>query len=189
MDDSLRIIQYLYGEDVDDPDFARRVVDDKELRREFDRLQETKSALDRRSPPSPDPDVVDQVVDQAAEAARDDEGRARAPDRTVRTPDRSWTRRLQNAGAALALVLALGIGWWYMPATDAPTETAASESATQQTKPTTASSESAQEAESLPEWDDRDEVVRLHQRIEHLRTQSRSGAWGGDLQSASQSRP
>jgi len=189
MDDSLRIIQYLYGEDVDDPDFARRVADDEDLRREFDRLQETKDALDRRSPPSPDPDVIDQVVDQAAEAARNDGGAERAPDRTARSPDRRWTRRLQNAGAALALFLALGIGWWYMPATDAPVETATGESATQQTESATASSESAQDAEALPEWDDRDEVVRLHRRIERLRTQSRSGAWSDDLQSASQSRP
>jgi hypothetical protein len=93
MDDSLRIIQYLYGDEVDDPDFPRRVAENDDLRREFDRLQETKDALDRRSPPSPDPDEVDQVVDRAAAAARPAAPSERAPDRRARAPDRTWTRR------------------------------------------------------------------------------------------------
>jgi hypothetical protein len=188
MDDSLRIIQYLYGEDVDDPDFPRRVAEDEELRREFDRLQETKDALDRRSLPSPDATVVDRVVDRAAEAARD-EGPDRAPDRTARAPERRWTRRLQNAGAALALLLALGIGWWYVPDADAPAETTAQNSTAQQAQSTPAAAETDQAADQLPEWDDSDEVVRLHQRIELLQTQSRSDAWGGDLQPASRAQP
>jgi hypothetical protein len=188
MDDSLRIIQYLYGDEVDDPDFPRRVAENDELRREFDQLQDTKAALDRRSPPSPDPDVVDRVVDRAAEAARPAEPTERAPDRTARAPNRSWTRRLQNAGAAAALLLALGIGWWYAPSDSGPAANpAASASAAQQADAATASS--AQDEESLPEWDDRDEVVRLHRRIEALQTQSRSDAWGGTLQSASRTRP
>lgn len=188
MDDSLHIIQYLYGEEVDDPGFPSRVVENDDLRREFDRLQETKDALDRRSPPSPDPDVVDRVVDRAAEAARPAAPSRRAPDRGARAPARPWTRHLQNAGAALALLLALGLGWWYAPGDAGPGEPAASASGTQQA-PTTASSEPTPDEEALPEWDDRDEVVRLHRRIETLRTQSRSDAWGGTLQPASQTRP
>jgi hypothetical protein len=184
MDDSLRIIQYLYGEEVDDPDFARRVADDEDLRREFDRLQETKDALDRRSSPSPDSSVVDQVVDRAADAAPSTPSPTRASDRAPRSPTRNWTRRLQNAGAGLALVLAVGLGWWYMPKTDAPPESSA-----QQTESATAASESGQDAEELPEWDDRDEVVRLHRRIEQLQTQSRSDAWTGNPQPATQTRP
>ena len=189
MDDSLRIIQYLYGDEVDDPDFPRRVAENDELRREFDRLQETKAALDRRSPPSPAPDVVDRVVDRAAEAARPPEPTERAPDRTARVPDRTWTRRLQNAGAAAALLLALGLGWWYAPGDAGPADPAASASAAQQTDAATASSAQAQDDEGLPEWDDSDEVVRLHRRIEALQTQSRSDAWGGTLQPASRARP
>jgi len=181
MDDSLRIIQYLYGEEVDDPDFARRVADDENLRQEFDHLQEMKDALDRRSSPSPAPDVVDQVVDRAAEEARPTPSPARAPDRAARSPDRSWTRQLQNAGAGLALVLALGVGWWYMPKTDAPSNSAAQQT---QAEATTASSNSTRDADTLPEWDDREEVVRLHRRIEQLQTQSRTDAWSPASQSA-----
>ena len=188
MDDLLRIIQYLYGDEIDDPDFPRRVAQDEDLRQEFDRLQETKDALDRRSSPSPDPDVVDRVVDRAFEAARSSAPGEQAPDRTARAPDHDWTRRLQNAGAAAALLLALGLGWWYAPGDSESPETATSTSAAQQTDATTASSERAQDAEALPEWDDRDEVVRLHRRIEALQTQSRSDAWGG-LQPASRTRP
>jgi hypothetical protein len=192
MDDSLRIIQYLYGDEVDDPDFPRRVAGDDDLRREFDRLQETKDALDHRPSPSPDADVVDRVVDRAAEAARSPSSSPgdRALDRAARAPDHNRTRRLQNAGAVLALLLALGVGWWYTPGDTAPTE-APSTSSPQQA-PTTASSEqpqNAQDAEALPEWDDRDEVVRLHRRIETLRTQNRSGAWGGSIQTATQTKP
>lgn len=185
MDDSLRIIQYLYGDEVDDPDFPRRVAEDEDLRREFDRLQDTKDALDQRSPPSPDPDVVDRVVDRAAEAARSRVPGQRAPDRTARAPRRGWTRRLQNAGAALTLLLALGLGWWYAPG-DADAPEATTNATTQQTDAATASSEQAQDTEALPSWDDRDEVVRLHRRIETLQTQNRSDAWGGSLQPASQ---
>jgi hypothetical protein len=189
MDDSLRLIQYLYGETVDDPEFPRRVADDEDLRRELDEMQETKAALDRRSSPSPDPDVVDRVVDRAAEATRTDRTVEHAPDRAARAPGRAWTRRLQNAGAALALLLAVGAGWWYMPADTASSGPATSESSPQQAPSTAAASEQTQDDEALPEWDDSDEVVRLHRRIELLQTQSRPDAWGGDLQPASRANP
>ncbi len=190
MDDSLRIIQYLYGDEVDDPDFPHRVAEDEHLRREFDRLQETKDALDRRSSPSPNPDVVDRVVDRAAEAARPATPGERAPDRTAHAPDRdrNWSRRLRDASAALALLLALGLGWWYAPG-NSQSPQAATSASSQQMDAATASSGQAETADALPEWDDRDKVVRLHRRIETLQTQNRSDAWGGDLQPASQPRP
>jgi hypothetical protein len=189
MDDSLRLIQYLYGESVDDPEFPERVADDEDLRRELDQLQETKAALDRRSPPTPDADVVDRVMDTAAEAARSGHSAEPAPDRDARAPKRSWARRWQNAGAALALVLAVGLGWWYMPGDTPSSGAATSESTSQQAAPATAASQPAQDDEALPEWDDSDEVVRLHRRIERLQTQSRSDAWGGNLQPASRANP
>lgn len=189
MDDSLRLIQYLYGDTVDDPEFPRRVMDDDELRQEFDRLQETKNALDRRSSRSPDPAVVDRVVRRAAEASRAGQRAGRAPDRAARAPGREWTRRLQGAGAAVVLLLALGLGWWYLPTSSTTAESVVSESTRQPMESSTASSAASGEAEALPEWDDRDEVVRLHRRIERLQTQSRSDAWGGGLQPASQSSP
>jgi len=189
MDDSLRLIQYLYGEEVDDPNFPHRVAEDDDLQRELEHLQETKDALDRRSPPSPDPAVVDEIVDRAAEAARPERATDPAPDRAARAPERNWARQWQNAGAALALVIAVGLGWWYMPGESASSGTVAGESAPQQSTSATAAAESAGDAEALPEWDDRDEVVQLHRRIELLQTQSRSDAWGGDLQPASRTTP
>lgn len=189
MDDSLRLIQYLYGESVDDPEFPQRAAEDEALRRELEELQATKAVLDRRSSPSPDPDVVDRVVDHAAQAARPDEAAAPAPDRAARAPDRRWARRWQNAGAALALVLAVGLGWWYVPGESASPDPATSEATPQQTAPATASSQSAQADEALPEWDDSDEVVQLHRRIELLQTQSRADAWDGGLQPASRTNP
>ena len=189
MDDSLRLIQYLYGESIDDPEFPQRVADDEALRRELDQLQETKAALDRRSPPSPDADVVDDVVSRAAEAAAPARTAQHAPDRTARTPDRAWSHRWQNAGAALALVVAVGLGWWYMPGDPASSSPATSESTAQQAAPATAASEPAQVDEDLPEWDDSDEVVRLHRRLEVLQTQSRSDAWDGNLQTTSRTTP
>jgi len=189
MDDSLRLIQYLYGESVDDPEFPERVADDEDLRRELDDMQEVKAALDQRASPSPHADVVDGIVDRAARAARTDRTAERAPDRSARAPARNWTRRLQNAGAALALLLAVGTGWWYMPG-DATSSGSTPDAASERPAASaTAASGQTQADDALPEWDDRDEVVRLHRRIELLQTQSRSDAWGGDLQPASRTTP
>lgn len=192
MDDTLRLIQSLYGEEVDDPTFARRVTEDDELRREYEQLQETKQALDRRSPPSPDPAVVDQIVDRAADAAQPATERPeRAPDRTAQAPDREWTRRLRRVSAALAVVLLIGLGWWQLRLDDpATTNTVGSNPAAQSPQSMTAGTEQVQDSpEDMPEWDDRDEVVQLHRRIELLRTRSRSDAWGADLQTVDQPRP
>jgi len=188
MDDSLRLIQYLYDEDVDDPDFARRVVEDDELRREGDRLRQAKDALDRRSSPSPDPEVVDRVVEQAAAATprRTSSPAEPAPDRAARTPDRVWSRRLRGASAALAALLIVGVGWWQFRPTSSPAPgTATSEPAPQQTESVAA----GEQTDDIPEWDDRDELVRLHRRIEMLRTRSSSDTWGTDLQTVNQTQP
>jgi hypothetical protein len=114
MDDSLRILQYVYEEEVDDPSFVRRVNEDDDLRREYERLRETKEVLDRRSTPSPDPAVVDRVVDHAADAAREQDAKGPMPDRAARAPERGWGRRLQTASAALVLLLVVGLGWWQL---------------------------------------------------------------------------
>ncbi len=194
MDDSLRLIQYLYGEDVDDPTFDRRITDDEELREEYERLQETKEALDRRSSPSPDADVVDHVVAQAADAAQSgtasDDRPERASDRAARAPDRAWTRRFRAVSTALALLLIVGLGWWQLRSGDPATTPSAGETSTQQQSASVAAgTEEEQSAESMPEWDDRDEVVRLHQRIEQVRSRSRTNAWGGDPQTVDQTSP
>lgn len=190
MDDTLRLIQSLYDEDVDDPDFVRRVAEDDTLREEHERLRQTKDALDRRSTPSPDPAVVDRVVDHAATAAQESEAGSSpdraAPDRPARTPPRARTRRLQGASAVLAVMLLLGLGWWQLRTTgaDAPGATA-SEPAPQQADAVPAGEEQAQ-SDEIPEWDDRQELVRLHRRVEMLRSRSRSDTWGTDLQTVGQ---
>lgn len=189
MDDTLRLIQYLYEEDVDDPDFARRVVEDDKLRRECERLQQTKEVLDRRSSPSPDPAVVDRIVNRASDAAQGvgsaNHSPEPAPDRTAHAPDRVWSRRLQGASAAVVVLLLVGLGWWQLQMEPATSPTAASE---QNAEAVTAGGNQGQE-ENIPEWDGRDEVVQLHRRIEMLQSRSRSDGWGTDLQTVDQARP
>jgi aspartyl/asparaginyl-tRNA synthetase len=134
-----------------------------------------KQVLDRRSTPSPDPVVVDRVVEHAAEAAREDDARSPMPDRAARAPQRGWGRRVQTASAALVLLLVVGLGWWQLRPAGTTGETSAPQAAT-------SGSEQVQEADAVPEWDDRDEVVRLHRRIEVLRTRSGSGGWDEGVQ-------
>lgn len=179
MDDRLRLLQYLYGEDVDDPSFPRRMTADDELRREYERLQATKEELDQRSSPRPDPAVVDRVVDAAAEAST----RAREGDRAPRSPSRSWNRRLQGASALVAVLLIVGLGWWQL---DLSAPGGAGPEALEQGA-SAASVEDVDES-AVPEWDDSDELIRLHRRIEHVRARSASG-WGGTIQTIDQGQP
>jgi len=194
MDDSLRLIQSLYGEDVDDPDLARRVSEDEDLRREHERLQQVKDTLDRRSSASPDPEVVDRVVAQAAAAQgaatppSDREDGAPAPDRPARTPERAWARRLQGAAAALLVVLLVGLGWWQLRPNGAATPGPTAGEAPQQPQSVAADGPSAA-ADDMPEWNDHDDLVRLHRRVETLRSRSRSDSWGTDLQTVDQVQP
>jgi len=185
MDDTLRLIQSLYDEDVDDPALARRVAEDDALRDEYERLRQTKEALDRRSSPSPDPAVVDRVVDHAATAARTaDAGASSArtgADRPARPPSRSRSRRLQGVSAVLAVILVLGLGWWQLgPSTPSGPSATANESSPQQVESAPGAAQA--QSDEIPEWDDRQEVVRLHRRVEMLRSRSRSDTWGTDLQ-------
>lgn len=178
MDDTLRLIQYLYGEEEGDPSLVRRLSEDEELQREFERLRATKAELDRRSSKQPDSAVVDRVVDAAAEAA---EAPATAADRPARAPSRSWTRRLRGVSAALALLLAVGLGWWQLDGDGLGNAgSQAGQGVTQ--------AASAEETNAVPDWDDSDELVRLNHRIERVRARS-SSDWDGDLQMVNQARP
>ena len=183
MDDTLRLIQHLYGEDVDDPAFVQRLREDEALRREYEELQETKAALDRRASPSPDADVVDNIMDHARETARSDETETRepAPDRAARAPKHQHRRRLQGVSAVLALLLVAGVGWWqFQTPASAPAGATANAPTAQSTKVAPAGGEpDVTASDDMPEWDDRDEVVRLHRRIEMLHTQNHSDGWGG----------
>lgn len=192
MDDTLRLIQHLYDEDVDDPAFAQRLAEDDTLRREYEQLLDTKAALEQRSTPSPAPNVVDDIVDYAAEAAQAKadssptrEGRR---DRTARTPDRTRNRRLQGIGTVLALLLVAAVGWWQMDAVQSPPANTAASSATV-APPEPADAAPSQTPDSVPNWDDREEVVRLHRRIEMVRDRSNTSAWNDMTQSIDQGAP
>ncbi|PSQ97105.1 MAG: hypothetical protein BRD55_04155 [Bacteroidetes bacterium SW_9_63_38] len=207
MDDTLRLIQHLYDEDVDHPDFARRLQEDETLRRKYEALQGTKAALDRRSSPSPDPDVVNDIVDYAcretdacqatdaredAQSAQREETSAPAPDRAAREWDRSRRRRLQGVSTILVVLLVAGVGWWQFrvpesapagPTANAPTPQS-TDAASTTPRPAAATDN------DMPDWDDQDDVVRLHHRIEMLHTQNHSDGWGGgSLQATDRTRP
>jgi len=187
MDDTLRLIQHLYGEDVDDPTFAQRVAEDESLRCEYEALQDTKAALDRRSSPSPDAAVVDDIVGRARDAAPSSASEP-APDRAARAPDRSDSRRLRGVSAVLVILVVVGVGWWQFRVPDAAP---AGTTAGAPTATDVATDEAADRTPpgAIPEWDDRDEVVRLHRRIETLRTRSQPDDWGGSLQTVGRSGP
>lgn len=192
MDDPLRLIQYLYGEDEDASTVARRLSEDEALYREYERLRETKERLDHRPARRPDPAVVDQVVETARTAAQHSPSTARPDgDRPARPPTRSWSRRLQMVGTALALGLLVGIGWFQLPGTSE--ESAAGSAAdergatAEQTAPATAE-ERRSATDAVPAWDDSDELIRINRRIERLQTQSGPDSWG-TLQPVDRRRP
>jgi anti-sigma factor RsiW len=182
MDDPLRLIQYLYGEDEDESTVERRLSEDEALYREYERLRETKERLDDRPARRPDPAVVDEVVDTARAAAQSSSPTPRPDeDRPARPPTRSWTRRLQMVGSALALGVFVGVGWWQLPETadestavsapDGPVPTAS------QSAPA-APEERRSSTDAVPAWDESDELVRIHRRVEQLQAQSGPNSWG-----------
>lgn len=185
MDDRLRLIQLLYDNDDPPADLRRRLADDEALRREYEALRETKEALDRRPSRTPDAEVVDRVVARA-EAASENESpepaspsRSPAADRSPRRPSAEWTHRLQGVSAAIAVVLMAGIGWWAVGGDLEGQDTASSSvvGATSSQAETVRSDEQA-----MPAWDDRDELVRIHRRIERLQSQNQMSGWNGQPQ-------
>lgn len=188
MDDTLRLIQYLYDEDIDDAAIARRLSEDEDLYREYERLRATKKRLDERPSRRPDSAVVDRVVEEARSATQaDSPSPRRNGDRSARPPSRTWSHRLQTASAALALLLLAGLGWWQLPTTS-DTSTAVSSAETAQRTPPAPAETRDGRAGRVPAWDDSDELVRIHRRIERLRTQSTPDRWG-TLQRVDRSRP
>lgn len=190
MNDINRLIRYLYGEE-NDPSLARRVAEDEALRREYEELSAVKDALDQRPSRSPAAGVVDDIVERAGEAASssgrsEHDGVERAPSREPRRPSRTWTRRARSLTATLALVLVMGLAWWGLSET-----TALTESGTPESQPTSAAERNPEQArgDGIPAWDDREDVVRLHRRIEHLQSRSRADAWEADVQSVDQPQP
>lgn len=186
MDDRLRLIRYLYGEESDESGLERRLLDDDSLRREFEQLRQTKKRLDERPPQRPDADVVDEVVHEARRATESSEsGLGWAADRKPHAPSRTWSRRLQAVSAALVLLLVVGLGWWRLPAGEAPSQS----TAVQEAAPADPSISSAQAGDDeVPSWDDSEEVIRIHRNLERVQARSAPDQWG-TLQTVGQTRP
>jgi hypothetical protein len=188
MDDRLRIIQYLYDEEVDDPTFARRLTEDEALYREYEQLRQAKENADRRPSRRPDPAIVDDVVETARRAAQESPTPSHSTeDRRAHPPSRTWNRRLQTAGVALTLVLLIGLGWWRAPEVFEDPAAVSSAEGAQQASPS-AAERRTREADGVPDWDDSDELVRIHRRLEQLQANSGPDSWG-TLQTVSQNRP
>lgn len=188
MDETLRIIRQLYDEELDEDDLERRLDRDPALRREREALREVKAHLDRREPERPSPSTIDDIVAHAGEAARRsrastngtaDRPAARRDRREPASSSRSISRRLQAAVGVLGLVLVTALGWWQI-APNAP-EALRSPSA-EATAPNSIAPRNADglppAVRDLPEWDEGDDVVRLHRRLEVVNARSRPpSAW------------
>jgi hypothetical protein len=191
MDETLRIIRQLYDEEPDEDDLERRLDRDPALRREREALREVKDHLDCRAPKRPSPSTIDDIVAHAGEAARRSHAAANGaadreadrpaarPDREASSSSRSISRRLQAVAGVLGLVLVTALGWWQI-APDAP-DTLRSPSA-EATAPNSIAPRSVDglppAVRDLPEWDEGDDVVRLHRRLEVVNARSRPpSAW------------
>lgn len=186
MDDRLRLIRYLYGEESDESGLERRLLDDDSLRQEFERLRHTKQHLDQRPPQRPDADVVDEVVQEARMAAESSESALGwAADREPNAPRRTWSRRLQAVSAALVLLLVIGLGWWRLPTGEAPSQN----TAVQEAASADPSISSAQPGDGeVPSWDDSEDLIRIHRNLERVQARSAPDQWG-TLQTIGQTQP
>lgn len=186
MDNELRLIRYLYGEEEHPEEVERLLAADSALRAEYRRLKATKDRLDARSPQRPDAAVVDRIV---AAAERSAPTRPRT-DREPVTRSRSPQRRVLGVTSILAVVLVVvgvGVAQWDGRTFEVPTlETLVDAQSATETQ-----GEVAEEA-ALPEWDEpNDDVARLHHYIETLHVRSSPDSWdspGAGLQPASQVR-
>lgn len=187
-----RLIQYLYGEEARPEDFEQQLASDDALRAEYQKLRAVKKHLDRRTPPRPDAAVIDQIVEAAASAStkhaagsnREDRSAVREDREAVRTRRTPQRRVLQVVGALAVLLVGVSIGVWQWEG-NAP----AGPSAPNETVSATAGTPAADE--SIPAWDEAENVVRLRRHIETLHARSSPTRWdypGAELQTASQVR-
>jgi hypothetical protein len=213
MDEPLQLLPYLYGELSSEEEKAveERLARDADLRQEYEELRAVKTDLDERpasARASPNAATVDRIVEAAADASPADrpaeEAETRpgrpaadrpAADRPARPGSHGLPRRLQTVSAALALLLVVGVGWWQWSGTASQgsataTSSAATSSSVQVPAPDAdrARAGGSSRTASLPEWDEGDEVIQLHRRIELIQSRSTPSQWSGSLQPASQTR-
>ncbi len=227
MDEMLRIVHHLYGEEADPADL-RRLLEDEALRQEYEALSEVKFHLDHRKRARPDAQVIDRIVAAAATPQHSATPHQRH-DRAAR-PGRA-TRRFRAIGAVsavLAVVLAVGIGLdqlqSFIPSAsqtgavmEAPAAAEDAEAleirAVPEEAPATAGTRQPEslrleqsravqpnalalparaeredaflddilvgevKEEAVPSWDDADDLLRVHRRIEMIRARSLDLTW------------
>lgn len=204
MDNELRLIQYLYGEEARPEEVEQLLAADDALRTEYRRLRTVKEQLDHRAPSRPDAAVVDRVVAAAAQAvssrstrdASTTDSTSRADRAAVRAPSsRQPTRRVLRLVSALAVLLVgVSVGVWQWEGSGVEPETAgetAASTATQSAPSQASVSSGASSDASLPAWDEADDLVRLYRHIETVHARSSPSSWdapGADLRPASQMR-
>lgn len=181
MDETLRIVRHLYGEEPDPEALKRRLTEDPALAREHDELAQVKAMLDEKPPSRPDASVLDAITAAAADAAGSEpSGRPSRADRepVARTDDRAQpsgsrlSRRLQQASLVAAAVLIAALGWWQLDDTTSSTSTEPIRAQTEQQLPPA--------ARDLPDWDEGDDVVRLHRQLQVVNARSAPpSSWNG----------
>lgn len=174
MDRKLQLIAHLYDEDLDGLEPLGSLLEDPDLRAEYEAMGETRFGLEHRERVRPDPRLVDAVV--AAALARESVARDRSPMRLVRS-QRFWVSATSVAASILLLVL---FRPWQsgslLPVTDElvadsqsfpPAETLLKSLPPAPPAIATASEEPAQAARL--DWDTGGDVRHLSRRIERLK--------------------
>ena len=127
MEKKIQLLRYLYGEAEDSAEL-RKLLQDPEIMEEYQTLSEAKFWLDHVKRERPDPHVLDQIREAAAQggvvAPSRPSRRDRAPlarRRIVRTPV------FRYASTVLVLFIAVAIGYWQINPADLATKAEESE--------------------------------------------------------------
>ena len=174
MDNELRIIQYLYGEEDDPAEVETALDDNPSLQRELNDHQAVKEHLDARAADRPDAEVIDRIMEAAAAPHAHPPRSDREPDRAAARPARSKAMRRGLAGA-LAVVL-LGIGA-VLVSPDLANWTESDEPADEAAVVTDDDAPSLED-DPLPAWDEGDQMVRMQGYIDALQSRSSASEWG-----------
>lgn len=104
MDRRLQLIAHLYDEEIEGLEPLGSLLEDPELRREYEALSETRFRLERRERVHPDPQLIDLVVVTAAKDASPGVRPERPPLRLVRARG-LWLPAMTLAASLLVVVL------------------------------------------------------------------------------------
>jgi anti-sigma-K factor RskA len=192
MNKELRLIQHLYGEDDRPEEIEQILAADDTLRDVYRRWRAVKKQLDAKPPQRPDAAVIDRVVESAGSRSEERASQRSARKRTDRAPSTRrrtpWQRVLRVTAALAVLLIGVSIGVWQWEAEESLVANSDPTAATAQDD---AARMSAADERSMPEWDEADDVVRLHRYIETLQARSSTTSWdypGEGLQPASRVR-